>query len=258
MLEDMEALFSLDNTPGNVPDTGSNCFCFPDIRSQVMGLHVLQDDKRISSSKIKEKSLLFDSKKTSELLFEPSSLHKYSSGMREMKLEYFFGENEDEPLVSTNILPFLGPNSSREGVSHIGASASSSSSNNSNYNLGHNNHSTSMGSVVGSSSSNNNSNSNSNSSSYINSNINIISNNSSASNITNNTISSHHGNGANTVIPPNQYGSLQNSDVQHTPKRPVAPSQTQTQSQSPSAKGGTEQSAAYSSGASEDSLGFNT
>jgi hypothetical protein len=258
MLEDMEALFSLDNTPGNVPDTGSNCFCFPDIRSQVMGLHVLQDDRRISSSKIKEKSLLFDSKKASELLFEPSSLHKYSSGMREMKLEYFFGENEDEPLVSTNILPFLGPNSNREreGVSHIGASASSSSSNNSNYSLGHNNHSTSTGSVAGSSSSTSNSNSNSNSSSYFNSNINIISTNSSASNITSNTSSSHHGNGANSVIPPNQYGSLQNTDIPHTPKRPAALSL----SLSPPAqgKGGTEHSTAYSSGASEESLGYHT
>jgi hypothetical protein len=255
MLEDMEALFSLDNTPGNVPDTGSNCFCFPDIRSQVMGLHVLQDDRRITSSKIKEKSLLFDSKKASELLFEPSSLHKYSTGMREMKLEYFFGENEDEPLVSTNILPFLGPNSSRDGVSHVGASASSSSSNNSNYSLGHNNHSTSTGSVVGSSSS---SSSNSNSSSYVNSNINIISNNSSASNITNNTSSSHHGNGANSVIPPNQYGSLQNTDIPHTPKRPVAPSPSLSLSPSAQGKGGTEHSTAYSSGASEDSLGYNT
>lgn len=254
----MEALFSLDNTPGNVPDTGSNCFCFPDIRSQVMGLHVLPDEKRISSSKIKEKSLLFDSKKASELLFEPSSLHKYSSGMREMKLEYFFGENEDEPLVSMNILPFLGPNGSREGASHIGTSAISSS--NSNYSLGHNNHSTSTGSVVGSSSG---SYTNANINTNINSNIN--SNSSSASNISN-TSSSHHGSSSSSAILANQYGSLHSSDVPHTPKRAAA--RSPSPSPSPPTKGGTEHSksnnksnsssAAYSSGASEDSLGFDT
>lgn len=118
MLEDMEALFSLDNNAGNGPDTGSNCFCFPDLKSQIMGFHVLPEERRISSSKVTEKCLQSDSKKTSELLFEPSSLHKYSSGMREMKLELFFGENEDEPLVSGIILPLLSSHGGREGSHH--------------------------------------------------------------------------------------------------------------------------------------------
>ena len=106
MLEDMEALFSLENNPGNVPDTGSNCFCFPDIKSTVMGLRTLADEKRINSTKKKEKiGDVFDPQKPSGILFEPSSLHKYSSGMREMKLEYFFESNEDEVAHSSRLLP---------------------------------------------------------------------------------------------------------------------------------------------------------
>jgi hypothetical protein len=35
-----------------------------------------------------------NSEKSDELLFEPSSLHKYSGGMREMKLQYYHNENE--------------------------------------------------------------------------------------------------------------------------------------------------------------------
>ena len=155
MLEDMEALFSFENFPGNPPDSGSNCFCFPDMKSKIVGFHVLPDEKRIASTKTKEKCLLSDSKKASELLFEPSTLHRYSTGMREMKLEYFFGENEDEPLVSAGILPFLGPNGSREmtyfnGI-HINNSNNSSNNNNSSH---------------GSHNSNSNNNINSNSSSH--------------------------------------------------------------------------------------------
>lgn len=140
MLEDMEALFSLDINASSAPDTGSNCFCFPDLKSQVMGFHVLPEEKRISSSEIKEKCLMSDSKKTSELLFEPSSLHKYSCGMREMKLELFFGENEDEPLVSGIILPLLNSQGGRDGHyqsslsnSNKGSSSSSSSSDHRNH-----------------------------------------------------------------------------------------------------------------------------
>ena len=133
MLEDMEALFSFENFPGNPPDSGSNCFCFPDMKSKIVGFHVLPEEKRIASTKTKEKCLLSDNKKTSELLFEPSTLHRYSTGMREMKLEYFFGENEDEPLVSAGILPFLGPNGSRE-MTYLGGIHANNSNNSSNNN----------------------------------------------------------------------------------------------------------------------------
>ena len=136
MLEDMEALFSLENNPGNVPDTGSNCFCFPDIKSTVMGLRTLADEKRINSTKKKEKTGdVFDPQKSSGILFEPSSLHKYSSGMREMKLEYFFESNEDEIAHSNRLLP---------SVSNLNY--------NNNY---HNNHSSSMKSIRSNYNSNN-------------------------------------------------------------------------------------------------------
>jgi len=57
-------------------------------------------------------------------LFEPSSLHKYSTGMREMKLEYFFSENEDEPLVPNNIFAQT-KDGAAAGGSSAGASAAS-------------------------------------------------------------------------------------------------------------------------------------
>ena len=73
MLEDMEELFSLENNPGNVPETGSNCFCFPDVKSTIIGARTLPEEKRIGSTKKKEKSLLFDPQKSSGILFEPST-----------------------------------------------------------------------------------------------------------------------------------------------------------------------------------------
>lgn len=136
----MEALFSFENFPGNPPDSGSNCFCFPDMKSRIVGFHVLPDEKRIASTKTKEKCLLSDSKKASELLFEPSTLHRYSTGMREMKLEYFFGENEDEPLVSAGILPFLGPNGSREMTYFNGIHTNNSNNSSNNNNSSHGSH----------------------------------------------------------------------------------------------------------------------
>ena len=82
-----------------------------------MGFRTLPEDKRATGGSRVKTSEVGDATKTNEgLLFEPSSLHKYSTGMREMKLEYFFSENEDEPLVPTNI--FANPNPGR-GSCHI-------------------------------------------------------------------------------------------------------------------------------------------
>ena len=148
MLEDMEALFSFENFPGNPPDSGSNCFCFPDMKSKIVGFHVLPDEKRIVSTKTKEKCLLSDSKKTSELLFEPSTLHRYSTGMREMKLEYFFGENEDEPLVSAGILPFLGPNGNREMTYLSGIHTNNSNNSSNNNNSSHGSHNSNSNNTI--------------------------------------------------------------------------------------------------------------
>ena len=160
MLEDMEALFSFENFPGNPPDSGSNCFCFPDMKSKIVGFHVLPEEKRIASTKTKEKCLLSDSKKTSELLFEPSTLHRYSTGMREMKLEYFFGENEDEPLVSAGIVPFLGPGGSRE-MTYLGGIHTNNSNNSSNNNnSSHGSHNSNSNSSIHNNNSNNNNNNN--------------------------------------------------------------------------------------------------
>ena len=158
----MEALFSFENFPGNPPDSGSNCFCFPDMKSKIVGFHVLPEEKRIASTKTKEKCLLSDSKKTSELLFEPSTLHRYSTGMREMKLEYFFGENEDEPLVSAGIVPFLGPGGSRE-MTYLGGIHTNNSNNSSNNNnSSHGSHNSNSNSSIHNNNSNNNNNNNNN------------------------------------------------------------------------------------------------
>jgi hypothetical protein len=55
MLEDMEALFSMDNNQ-HVPEN-INCFCFPDLKSTYIGFRVLSDGLRIGPHKRKEKSV---------------------------------------------------------------------------------------------------------------------------------------------------------------------------------------------------------
>jgi len=86
MLEDMEELFAIED---------SMICCCPDIRHP-MGFRILQRSKAPRSQHQNEQDA---DKGSTGTLFEPSTLHKYSGGMRETKFEYF--HDEDEPLVLT-------------------------------------------------------------------------------------------------------------------------------------------------------------
>jgi len=87
MLEDMEELFAIED--------GVFCCC-PDLRYP-MGFRILTKSKAPRSQHPNEQDA---EKGNSGTLFEPSTLHKYSGGMRETKFEYF--HDEDEPLVLTS------------------------------------------------------------------------------------------------------------------------------------------------------------
>ena len=78
MLEDMEELFALEMPSGIVQETC--CGCFPDPKGGMLGFRTLPEEKRTSSTKGLKKSTIDPTKPSEGLLFEPSSLHKYSTG----------------------------------------------------------------------------------------------------------------------------------------------------------------------------------
>lgn len=99
MLEDMQELFDIDN------HTFCNFFCLAyDPQFKMVGLRVLQDGIADDDAATK-KSADFRSSKHSKkyLTVEPTTLHKYSSGMMETRFQYYQSNmnsvNEFDPLI---------------------------------------------------------------------------------------------------------------------------------------------------------------
>jgi len=133
MLEDMEELFDLGGG-GNSSSAGC-CGCCPEVKAGLMGLRVVgqagpggrgtggvgsarqgapgKDGTDAGAAQAAER-------------FEPSTLHKYSGGMRETKFEYF--TEEEAPLVPSfgSFISGAGVVASGSGTSGAGAAAGAS------------------------------------------------------------------------------------------------------------------------------------
>jgi hypothetical protein len=120
MLEDMEELFAVD--PGMETCLG----CFPVLEFGLMGFRTLSIDRRRTSRLRSNKKSEATDAASSESLFEPASLHKYSTGMREMHLEYFSSENE--PLIPANVVAIKTMNATASSMSERSTGAGSQAS----------------------------------------------------------------------------------------------------------------------------------